>query len=100
MKKGDIMKLELLDNYNIRARLSASIILLSPIALTAFLCFSEITTFATSTVFIGLQLSLTNYLPILQRHFYLNHHLSVQYRVKKEKSLALIKIPTYKRLPS
>lgn len=62
------MKLELLDTYNIRARLSASIILLAPIALTCFLCFDEITTFATSTVFISLLLSFTNYLPILQRH--------------------------------
>lgn len=64
------MKLELLDTYNIRVRLSASIILLAPIALTCFLCFDEITTFATSTVFITLLLSFTNYLPILQRHIY------------------------------
>ena len=62
------MKLELLDTYNIRARLSASIILLAPIALTSFLCFDEITTFATSSVFISLLLAFTNYLPILQRH--------------------------------
>lgn len=62
------MKLELLDTYNIRARLSASIILLAPIALTSFLCFDEITSFATSTVFISLLLAFTNYLPILQRH--------------------------------
>ena len=62
------MKLELLDTYNIRARLSASIVLLAPIALTCFLCLDEITTFATSTVFISLLLSFTNYLPILQRH--------------------------------
>lgn len=62
------MKLELLDTYNIRARLSASIILLAPIALTLFLCFDEVTSFATSTVFISLLLAFTNYLPILQRH--------------------------------
>ena len=62
------MKLELLDTYNIRARLSASIILLAPIALTSFLCFDEVASFATSTVFIGLLLAFTNYLPILQRH--------------------------------
>ena len=62
------MKLELLDTYNIRARLSASIILFAPIALTSFLCFDEITSFATSTVFISLLLAFTNYLPILQRH--------------------------------
>ncbi len=61
------MKLELLDTYNIRARLSASIILLAPIALTSFLCFDEVTSFATSTVFISLLLAFTNYLPILQR---------------------------------
>lgn len=64
------MKLELLDSYNIRARLSASIILLSPIALTVFLCFDKITTFATSTVFVALLLCFTNYLPILQRQIY------------------------------
>lgn len=62
------MNLELLDTYNIRARLSASIILLAPIALTSFLCFDEVASFATSTVFIGLLLAFTNYLPILQRH--------------------------------
>ena len=61
------MKLELLDAYNIRARLSASIILLAPIAITIFLCFDEINTFASSTIFIGLILAFTNYIPILWR---------------------------------
>lgn len=66
------MKLELLDAYNVRARLSASIILLAPIALTSFLCFAEITTFSSSTIFISLLLALTNYLPIFQRQICLS----------------------------
>jgi hypothetical protein len=64
------MKLELLDAYNIRARLSASIILLSPIAITVFLCFDEINNLASSTVFIGMFLAFTNYIPILLRRIY------------------------------
>lgn len=61
------MKLELLDAYNIRARLSASIILLAPIAITVFVCFDEIHNIATSAVIIGLFLAFTNYVPILLR---------------------------------
>ncbi len=63
------MKLELLDAYNIRARLSASIILLAPIAITVFLCFEKINTLATSTVFVFTLLAFTNYVPLLQRRF-------------------------------
>lgn len=62
------MKLELLDAYNIRARLSASIILLSPIAVTVFLCFNEVATIASSSAFVFVLLAFTNYIPILQRH--------------------------------
>ena len=64
------MKLELLDAYNIRARLSASIILLAPIALTVFLCFEDATSIASSSVLILVLLAFTNYLPILQRRIY------------------------------
>ena len=42
------MKLELLDTYHIRVRLSASIIVLAPLAITIFLCFPEIATLASS----------------------------------------------------
>lgn len=35
------MKLDLLDTYNIRARLCPSIILLGPIALTIFFCMQK-----------------------------------------------------------
>lgn len=61
------MKLELLDAYSIRARLSASIILLAPIVVTIFFCFEEIITLASSSVLIGIILAFTNYIPILQR---------------------------------
>ena len=64
------MKLELLDAYSIRARLSASIILLAPIVVTIFFCFEEIITLASSSVIIGVFLAFTNYIPILQRRAY------------------------------
>ncbi|MBQ8407842.1 MAG: hypothetical protein IJY39_03160 [Clostridia bacterium] len=76
------MKLELLDAYNIRARLSASIILLAPIAVTTFLCFDKINTFASSAVFIGLLLAFTNYIPILLRRVYGFKQYSVNYAVE------------------
>lgn len=63
------MKIELLDVYYIRARLSASIILLSPIAITAFLCFEEINAFISSSVFVFALLAFSNYVPLLQRQF-------------------------------
>ena len=75
------MKLELLDAYNVRARLSASIILLAPITITVFLCFDEINTFASSAVFIGLLLAFTNYIPILLRRVYGSKQYSVNYAV-------------------
>jgi len=64
------MKLELLDAYSIRARLSASIILLAPFAITLFLCFEEVASFASSSVIIFILLAFTNYVPILQRRIY------------------------------
>ena len=64
------MKLELLDAYNIRARLSASVILLAPIAITVFLCFNEVSTIASSSAFVFVLLAFTNYVPILQRRFH------------------------------
>lgn len=64
------MKLELLDAYNIRARLSASIILLAPIAITLFLCFEELRSLASCSVILFVLLALTNYVPIMQRRFH------------------------------
>lgn len=61
------MKLDLLDTYNIRARLCPSIILLGPIALTIFFCFEKIYTFTSSAISICILLAFTNYIPILQR---------------------------------
>lgn len=64
------MKLEFLDTYSIRVRLSTSAILFAPIAITTFLCFEEINTLASSSVFIFVLLAFTNYIPILQRYLY------------------------------
>lgn len=64
------MKLELLDTYHIRVRLSASIIVLAPLVITLFLCFQEIATLVSSTVIIAVLLAFTNYLPIVQRQIY------------------------------
>ncbi len=63
------MKLELLDAYNIRARLSANILLLAPIAVTLFFLFEEVRSFATSSIILFVLLALTNYVPIMQRTF-------------------------------
>lgn len=64
------MKLELLDVYIIRARLSASIILLAPSVITVSLCFEEAFSVVTSSVFIMVLLAFTNYIPLLQRRIY------------------------------
>lgn len=61
------MKPDLLDAYNIRVRLSASIILLAPIAVTVFMCFNEVTTLVSSSIIVSVLLALTNYIPLLQR---------------------------------
>lgn len=61
------MKLDILDPYNIRARLSPSIILLGPMALTVFFCFGSLYTTVSSTVLLIILLALTNYIPVLQR---------------------------------
>ena len=47
------MKLELLDAYNIRARLSASIILLAPFAVTFFCTRRPDELYLNSTVLVG-----------------------------------------------
>ena len=61
------MKLDILDAYNIRARLSPSIILLGPIGLTLFLCFEDVYNFASSAIIVCILLAMTNYVPVLQR---------------------------------
>lgn len=55
------------DAYNIRARFSASVILLSPIAIAIFLCFEEIRSLAASSVMLFLFLAFANVVPIIQR---------------------------------
>ena len=61
------MKLDVLDPYNIRARLSPSIILLGPIALTLFFCFESVYNATSSAVSLVILFAMTNYVPILQR---------------------------------
>ena len=73
------MKLDILDSYNIRARLSPSIILLGPIALTLFFCFEGLYSTASSTVFLVILLASTNYVPILQRRLGKRNMLSDNY---------------------
>ena len=53
------MKIELLDAYHIRVRLSASIIVLAPVAITIFLCFQEIATVVSSSIIIAVLLAFT-----------------------------------------
>jgi hypothetical protein len=76
------MKLELLDSYNIRARLCPSIILLGPIALTIFFCFEKIYNLSASAILIGMLLAFTNYIPILQRCIRKNEGNRINYAVK------------------
>lgn len=73
------MNLELLDAYNIRARLCAYIILLSPLAITSSFCFSELTTIASSSVLLFILLAFTNYVPIMQRRGYKNKTFTKNY---------------------
>jgi len=76
------MKLDLLDTYNIRARLCPSIILLGPIALTIFFCFEKIYTFTSSAILICILLAFTNYIPILQRTLNKNRTYRINYAAK------------------
>lgn len=69
------MKLDLLDSYHIRARLSVGIIFFTPVALTIFLCYPQIVSFATYSIIVCCLLALTNYLPILQRKMNSKHKL-------------------------
>ena len=76
------MKLDLFDAYNIRVRLSSSIILLAPIAITIFLCFGEIASFASSSVIAVILLAFTNYIPIIQRRLCQNRSFTVNYAAR------------------
>lgn len=67
MKGAELLKLDILDPYNIRARLSPSIILLGPIALTLFFCFESVYNATSSAVSLVILFAMTNYIPILQR---------------------------------
>lgn len=61
------MKIEIFDQYNIRARVCPCIILLSPVVLTLFLCFSDVFNYVTSAVIIAIFLSIANCIPVIQR---------------------------------
>ena len=61
------MKLDFFDAYNIRARLSSSVIFLSPVAISLFLCFEELQSFALCSSIVFVVLAFSNYIPIMQR---------------------------------
>lgn len=96
------MKLELLDAYHIRVRLSASIIVLSPLTITFFLCFQEIATFISSSVLIAVLLAFTNYLPIAQRQIYWKKlpfkNYAAQFLMPDDKTLNSISKERYYRI--
>lgn len=81
MDKG----IELFDAYNIRARLSASIILLAPIAIGVFLCLEEVRSLATSAVILVVLLAFANCVPILQRR-----HRRRKHRETKDRAYELL----------
>lgn len=76
------MKLEILDAYSIRARLSASILLISPILITLFFLFEESFTVLSSSVIIFVLLAFTNCLPIMQRCIYKKRKERTNYAAK------------------
>ena len=76
------MKLDIFDAYNIRARLSASVILLAPIAITLFLCIEELRSFASCSVVLFIVVAFTNYVPIIQRRLYKQKAFSTNYAAK------------------
>lgn len=61
------MKIEIFDSYNIRARVCPCIILLSPIAITLFICFRDAFNAFSSATILVLLLSFANCIPIIQR---------------------------------
>ena len=63
------MNLNLFDTYNIRARLSVYVIVISPIVLTLYSLFESVRTFSFSTIFIAILFAFSNYLFALQRFF-------------------------------
>ena len=73
------MKLNLFDAYNIRARFSASIIMLAPIAITLFFLFDDMCSLATSTVILFVLLAFSNYVPTLQHLLIKKKALSTNY---------------------
>ena len=76
------MKLDILDAYNIRARLSPSVILLGPVALFLFFCFEGLYSAVASVVTLCILLALTNYVPILQRRLAPPNKISENYAAK------------------
>ena len=82
MKGAELLKLDILDPYNIRARLSPSIILLGPIALTLFFCFESVYNATSSAVSLVILFAMTNYVPILQRRLSKRNMLPENYAAR------------------
>ena len=62
------MDINIFDNYNIRARLSVYIILISPILLTLYLLYEPVRTFTFSAILFTIIIAFSNYLFALQRY--------------------------------
>lgn len=67
------MDLSVFDAYNLRARLCPSLILLSPIAISIFLCIEKIRTVSATSFFLIILLAFANSIPIIQRRLYEKH---------------------------
>lgn len=70
------MNINIFDTYNIRARLSVYIIIISPLLLTVYTLYSPVRSFSFSAIFIAIMVAFSNYLFALQRYIQkgkLNH---------------------------
>ena len=61
------MDLYIFDAYNLRARLSPSLILLSPVAISVFLCFEQVRNISATSFILIILLAFANSIPIIQR---------------------------------
>ena len=62
------MNIKIFDVYNIRARLSVYIIIISPVILTLYAMYEPVRSFSFSVVFIAILCAFSNYLFALQRY--------------------------------
>lgn len=84
------MDLSIFDAYNLRARLCPSLILLSPIAISIFLCIEKIHTVSATSFFLIILLAFANSVPIIQRRLYEKHLSKSNGQLKKNNRAAEI----------